>query len=151
MKLFKLSLILLLIGLGTYYIWPENQLNGIDKVDKLVVYKKNHLLEVLNKNKVIASYSISLSKNGLDKKHKCGDGLTPEGNFRVQKRTHSDFHKAIDIGYGCNVLIHGQKYGWIGKFHRWIDWTQGCIALTNSEIDELYKVISNGCPISIKP
>jgi murein L,D-transpeptidase YafK len=99
--------------------------------------------------KIIASYSVSISKNGLGAKKKCGDHLTPEGQFRITKRTWSAYHKGIDVGYGCDVLIHGQKYGWVGKFHRWNDWTLGCIALTNPEIDELYDAVENGCPIEI--
>ncbi len=84
-------------------------------------------------------------------KKKCGDHLTPEGQFQIKKRTWSAYHKAIDVGYGCDVLIHGQKYGWVGKFHRWKDWTLGCIALTNLEIDEIYDAVDNGCTIEIMP
>ena len=118
-----------------------------------MVYKTDHVLKLYYQGKIIASYSVSISKKGLDAKKKCGDHLTPEGQFRITKRSWSAYHKAIDVGYGCDVLIHGlgQKYSWAGKFHRWKDWTQGCIALTNPEIDEIYDAIDNGCPIEIMP
>jgi murein L,D-transpeptidase YafK len=140
-----------LITLLTYYFLPEQQLTPGQKADKIVVYKSDHVLKLYYQGEIIASYSVSISKNGLDAKKKCGDHLTPEGQFRITKRTWSAYHKGIDVGYGCDVLIHGQKYGWVGKFHRWNDWTLGCIALTNPEIDELYDAVENGCPIEIMP
>ena len=150
-KIIRYILFGLLIALPIYYFWPENQLTPGQKIDKLVVNKEQHTLEVFFKGKLIATYQVSLSKKGLAKRQKCGDNLTPEGRFLVKKRPSSAFHKAIDVGYGCDVLIHGQKYGWIGKFHRWRDWTSGCIALTNTEIDEVYDAVDNGCLIEINP
>lgn len=141
----------LLASLALYYFWPENQLTPGQKIDRIVVNKEQHTMEVFFNGELLASYHVSLSKKGLAKRQKCGDNLTPEGRFHVKKRTSSAFHKAIDVGYGCDVLIHGQKYGWVGKFHRWKDWTLGCIALTNPEIDEVYDAVENGCPIEIYP
>jgi murein L,D-transpeptidase YafK len=138
-----------LITVLTYYFLPEQQLTPGQKADKIMVYKSDHVLKLYYQGEIIASYSVSISKNGLGAKKKCGDHLTPEGQFRITKRTWSAYHKGIDVGYGCDVLIHGQKYGWVGKFHRWNDWTLGCIALTNPEIDELYDAVENGCPIEI--
>jgi murein L,D-transpeptidase YafK len=150
-KIIRYSLLALLIALPLYYFWPENQLKPGQKIDKILVKKEQHILEVFYKGELLASYPVSLSKKGLAKRRKCGDNLTPEGQFRITKRTWSAFHKGIDVGYGCDVLIHGQKYGWVGKFHRWNDWTLGCIALTNIEIDEIYNAVDNGCPIEIMP
>lgn len=58
-----------------------------------------------------------------------------------------------DWGKCCDVLIHGQgeKWGWAKKFHRWIDLTDGCIALTNDEVEEIFNVIRNGTIIEINP
>lgn len=149
-KLRILAITSLLTAIG-YYFFPEQQLVPGQKADKIVVYKTDHVLKLYYQGKIIASYSVSISKKGLDAKKKCGDHLTPEGQFRITKRTWTSYHKAIDVGYGCDVLIHGQKYGWVGKFHRWKDWTLGCIALTNPEIDEIYDAIDNGCTIEIMP
>jgi len=140
-----------LITLMSYYLLPEQQLTSGQKADKIVVYKADHVLKLFYQGKIIASYSVSISKKGLDAKKKCGDNLTPEGQFHITKRTWTSYHKAIDVGYGCDVLIHGLKHGWIGKFHRWKDWTLGCIALTNTEMDEIYDAVDDGCIIEILP
>ncbi|MBM3424235.1 MAG: hypothetical protein FJY06_01940 [Bacteroidetes bacterium] len=152
-KIIRYFFLGLLIALPIYYFWPESQLTPGQKIDKMVVNKEQHTLEVFFKDELLATYQVSLSKKGLAKRKMCGDSLTPEGRFHVKKRTTSAFHKAIDVGYGCNVLVHGlgQKYSWAGKFHRWKDWTQGCIALTNTEIDEIYAAVDDGCPIEINP
>ena len=147
MKIFGIGSI---ITFALYYLYPEQQLSSGQLSDQIVVYKSQHKLELYKHGKIIATYSVSISKKGLDAKEKCGDNLTPEGKFRITKRTQSAYHKGIDIGYGCDVLIHGQKYGWIGKFHRWKDWTLGCIAVTNDEMDEIYAAVENGCLIEIK-
>lgn len=139
------------ISLVAYYFYPEQQFSTGQMSDKIVVYKADHVLKLYYQGEIIASYSVSISKKGLDAKKKCGDNFTPEGKFRIKKRTWTNYHKAIDVGYGCDVLIHGQKYGWIGKFHRWKDWTLGCIAVTNDEMDEIYAAVRNGCPIIINP
>ncbi len=93
--------------LALYYFWPENQLTPGQKIDKMVVKKEQHTLEVVFKGELLATYQVSLSKKGLAKRKMCGDSLTPEGRFHVKKRTSSAFHKAIDVGYGCDVLVHG--------------------------------------------
>jgi murein L,D-transpeptidase YafK len=147
-RIFGVTSLLTLVG---YYFLPEQQLTPGQKADKIVVYKADHVLKLFYQGKIIASYSVSISKKGLDAKKKCGDNLTPEGQFRITKRTWSAFHKGIDVGYGCDVLIHGQKYGWVGKFHRWNDWTDGCIALTETEMKEIYEAVTPNCPIEINP
>lgn len=151
MRKLKILVFGTIISLLGYYFYPESQLTKGQQADKIMVYKSEHVLRLYHQGKIIASYSVSISKKGLDAKKKCGDNLTPEGQFHIKKRTWTAYHKALDVGYGCDVLIHGQKYGWVGKFHRWKDWTLGCIALTNPEIDEIYDAVDNGCPIEIYP
>ena len=145
---------LMFFGLLCYYYYPERQLKVGQKADKIVINKANHELLLYFRKDLIASYSVSLSKKGLDKKTIKGDNLTPEGSFKAKKRTATKFHKAIGVGEWedcCLVRIHGQKYSWVGKFHRWLDLTQGCIVLTNDEIDEVFKAIENGTQIEINP
>ncbi|MFM7595339.1 MAG: murein L,D-transpeptidase family protein [Flavobacteriales bacterium] len=151
MRKLKILVFGTIISLLGYYLYPESQLTKGQQADKIMVYKSEHVLRLYHQGKIIASYSVSISKKGLDAKKKCGDNLTPEGQFHITKRTWSAYHKAIGVGYGCDVLIHGQKYGWVGKFHRWKDWTLGCIALTNTEIDEVYDAVTDGCVIEIRP
>lgn len=150
-KKFKFLFWGLLLALTIYYFYPESQLNPSQRVDKIEIYKKEHTLKLFYHDRAIASYPISISKLGLAPKRICGDNLTPEGTFHLTKRTWSAYHKAIDLGYGCDVLIHGLKYPWIGKFHRWTDWTLGCVALTNDEIDEIYNAVENNCIVTIYP
>ena len=103
----------------------------------------------------------------MNKKTRPGDSLTPEGRFKGKKRTQTQYHKAIAVGeWGdcCDVLIHGLGNGYspeifnvkiimgrFKRFHRWRDWTLGCIALTNDEIDEIYKAVNNNVIIEINP
>lgn len=89
--------------------------------------------------------------------------------FIDSKNPKSGYHKNLGISYpneediqnakfegvepGGEIKIHGLRngLGFIGKFHRWYDWTAGCIALTDSEIDELYRSVEMGSPILIQP
>ncbi len=151
-----LTLLSVFISLSVYYVWPEKQLKKGQKIDKILVFKSEHILKVFFKGDELASYSISLSKKGLAKRTKQGDNLTPEGTFKLQKMSRSNYHRALGIGKWetcCGVRIHGSKNGlsFCGKFHRWIDWTEGCIALTNDEIDEIYAGITSNAVIIIYP
>ncbi len=149
-----ISSLLLFFGLAMYYIYPEQKLNDGQKADKIIVNKVDHELLLYYKGEFIASYSVSLSRAGLGKKTMQGDNLTPEGRFRGKKDLVTKYHKAIGVGQWedcCLVRIHGQEHSWIGKFHRWVDWTEGCIALTNDEIDEIYNAIKVGTIIEINP
>ena len=146
--------IIAILGLIGYYFSPENKLAVGQKADKIVINKASHELLLFNNEDLLASYSVSLGKKGLGKKTREGDNLTPEGRFKGKKRSQTKFHKAISIGeWGdcCAVLIHGQEVGWIRKFQRWMDWTEGCVALTNDEIDEIFSAVNNGVIIEINP
>lgn len=155
-KIIFITILTLILGLTVYYFYPEQGLKDGQKADKIVVNKADHELLLYYKDDLIASYSVSLSKNGLGKKTMKGDTLTPEGRFKAKKGLATKFHKAIGVGEWedcCRVRIHGlkQEFGWVGKFHRWVDWTEGCIALTNNEIDEVHKAIVDGTMIEINP
>ena len=112
--------------------------------------------------------SLGAEPNG-DKEFE-GDKKTPEGIYYINdKNPNSDYHKNLGVSYpnnvnqrqaknlgklaGGDIKIHGLKNnsGFIGKFHRWYDWTLDCTAVTNQEIDELYNAVSVGTPIEIKP
>jgi len=57
------------------------------------------------------------------------------------------------VNPGGSILIHGigEKYGWVGALHREVDWTEGCVAVTNEEIEEIWKLVAVGTPVEIKP
>ena len=99
---------------------------------------------------LLKTYSISIGR-GEWGMHDRESNLTPTGSYTVSKMAISSFHKALPISYGDQIEIHGihNHLGFIGKFHRWVDWTRGCIALTDEEIDELYATVSTSTTIQI--
>jgi murein L,D-transpeptidase YafK len=155
-KIILLISLMALSGLMFYYFYPEEKLTEGQKADRIVINKAQHELLLYSKKQFIASYAVSLGRNGLGKKTKSGDWLTPEGIFKGKKLKQTKYHKAISIGkWGdqCGVWIHGigDEYGHLKRFHRWRDWTKGCIALTNDEIDEIYNAVDDGVIIEINP
>ena len=119
---------------------------------------------------MIKAYKVSLGKHPIGHKEMEGDSKTPEGHYTIDsKNPNSAYYLNLGISYpsladrqrakgegknpGGDIKIHGMKngYGFIGKLHRLINWTDGCIALTNEEMEELYHLVDIGTPIEIKP
>ncbi len=138
--------------------------------DKIVVEKAKRKLSLYSKGRLLKQYSIALGKNPVGPKCQEGDGKTPEGFYLIDGRNpHSSYHLSLRISYpnifdvlrarelgvapGGGIEIHGMKngYGWIGAGHRHVDWTKGCIAVTNEEIEELWRVVPDGTVIEIRP
>jgi murein L,D-transpeptidase YafK len=138
--------------------------------DRVVVLKKERTLQLVNRGKVVKTYKIALGGDPVGPKTRQGDHKTPEGTYVLDFRnTHSQFHKAIHISYpsdrdraaarakgfspGGDVFVHGlpNGFGYVGAAHRLKDWTDGCIAMTNEEIDEIWKSVADGTPIEIRP
>ena len=138
--------------------------------DRVVVLKKERTLELLRAGKVIKSYKVALGGDPLGPKTRQGDHKTPEGVYVLDSRNaHSQFHKSIHISYpntrdraaaqakgfspGGDVFVHGlpNGYGWIGASHPAPDWTDGCIAVTNEEIEEIWNALPDGTEIEIRP
>jgi murein L,D-transpeptidase YafK len=143
---------------------------GLPKADRIVVVKHERKLMLMHAGKVLKTYSIALGTAPTGAKERQGDHRTPEGVYFLDSRNeHSQFHKAIHISYpsaedrkraarlgvspGGDIFVHGlpNGYGFVGAAHRLHDWTDGCIAVTNSEIDEMWSLVPNGTPIEIKP
>jgi len=140
------------------------------KADKVLVFKHNRELQLLSKGKVFKSYKIALGGEPLGPKVQQGDHKTPEGFYLLDRRNpKSQFHRALHVSYpngndrerarkqgvapGGDIMLHGlpNGYGAIGAAHRLKDWTDGCIAVTNEEIEEIWKLVPNGTPIEIRP
>jgi murein L,D-transpeptidase YafK len=140
------------------------------KIDRIVVEKSARKLFIFRDGKHIKSYRIALGRNPVGAKQEEGDMKTPEGTYKIDSRNaQSSFHLALHVSYpsdednrraavrgvsaGSDIMIHGihNGRGWIGAFHRWKDWTAGCIALTDEEIEELWQVIPDGTMIEIRP
>lgn len=99
---------------------------------------------------LLKTYTISIGR-GAWGMHDRESNITPTGSYSVSKMAVSSFHKALPISYGDEIEIHGlhNHLGFIGKFQRVIDWTRGCIALTDPEIDELYTAVATTTTIEI--
>jgi len=175
MKAISFILFLLLIVVYTsYYIFVTKEVNSIkiqkDSIDKLVVYKSKHQLLVYSNAKLIKTYKIAIGQNSVGDKEFEGDKKTPEGNYTINsKNPNSGWHKNLGVSYpnnediaqaksfgkpvGGDIKIHALRngLGFIGKFHRSYDWTNGCIAVTNEEVDELYDIVKIGAVIEIQP
>ena len=158
----------LAIYLYAHHNW--NPLPAATTIDRIVVEKSARRLSIFRDGNQIKTYRIALGRNPVDAKREEGDMKTPEGIYKIDGRNpRSSFHLALHVSYpseedaeraaargvsaGFDIMIHGIQNGrgWIGAFHRWNDWTAGCIAVTDEEIEELWRVTPDGATIEIRP
>lgn len=157
------------IAVGSPII-PRETVYRIIEADSLVVMKSLKELRVYIDGPVDRVYCIGLGANANGHKLHRGDRRTPEGLYTIDWRnSESDFYKALHISYpndadkararkrrvhpGDNIMIHGrpneaatlEAFDWVGN------WTDGCIAVDNSHMDELWSLVPDGCPIRILP
>ena len=149
---------------------PDWQQYGTQKADKIVVFKSQRKLELLRNGEVIRSYHIALGRNPIGPKLERGDGRTPEGTYFIDRRNMaSDYHLSLHISYpettdieraaalnvdpGANILIHGEPniLNEEGKANLLKDWTAGCIALHNTDMDEVWRLVDDGVTVEIHP
>jgi len=135
------------------------------KITEIVVKKSKRKLYLFSGDEIIKSYKIDLGFTPKGHKNFEGDGKTPEGSYKIdRKNANSKYHLSIGISYpnpkdrhfaelkgklpGGDIFIHGTD-----KPFRWFqrDWTAGCIALSNKEISEIYNSVEIGTPIFIEP
>ena len=140
------------------------------KADSVLILKKDHVLELLAGGKVIRTYKVALGRGGLAPKEREGDARTPEGHYMIDAcNAESHYHRALHVSYpsaedrkraaqlgvtpGGAIMIHGlpNGMGWMGASHRLYDWTLGCIAVTDSEIEEVWNLVPVGTPVEIRP
>ena len=140
------------------------------KVDAVVVLKSERTLNLLAQGKVIRSYKVALGGVPVGAKEQQGDHKTPEGHYVLDRRNpKSMFYRSIHVSYpnerdrhnaekkgvspGGDIMIHGLPNGTgaVGAAHRLVDWTDGCIAVTDSEMDEIWTLVADGTPIEIRP
>ncbi len=140
------------------------------KADRVVVVKSQRTLTLMSRGRILKAYRVALGGNPVGPKERQRDHKTPEGIYTLDRRNaHSQFYHSIHISYpdaqdrvraaklgvppGGDVYVHGlpNGYGWIGSSHRLKDWTDGCIAVTNEEMDEIWRAVPDGTVIEIKP
>ena len=138
--------------------------------DKILIEKKERRLTLISKGKVLKTYKIALGGNPNGPKERQGDNKTPEGTYVIDSRNRdSRYHLSLHISYpnekdkkrakqlgvspGGDIMIHGIKNGfsWVGDLHTEVDWTKGCIAVTDEEIEEIDKLAPNGTIVEIRP
>ena len=148
----------------------KNKIPVDARADKVVVSKKDRTLTLLNGGKTIKIYEIAVGANPVGPKSQQGDHKTPEGSYILDRRNErSRFYRSIHISYpstadmeraaglgvppGGDIMIHGlpNGFGWLGDIHRLYDWTDGCIAVTDEEMDEIWRAVPDGTPIEINP
>jgi len=144
--------------------------SGEPIADLVVVNKAKRELLLMRGGKVLKSYRVALGRNPVGPKTRQGDGKTPEGVYSISGRNAaSAFHRALRVSYpnaadraaarrhglnpGGDIMIHGlpNGQGYIGPAHRLTDWTEGCIAVTNAEIEEIWRLVPDGAKVEINP
>lgn len=138
--------------------------------DSLVLTKSRRELVAYYHGGAVRSYYVALGRSPIGDKERIGDNRTPEGLFYIEGRNpNSRYHLSLRISYpdathraraaklgvepGGDIMIHGlpDEQAAFGPAHRDYDWTNGCIAVTNKEIEELFRAVRDGTPIQIKP
>jgi murein L,D-transpeptidase YafK len=140
------------------------------RADRILILKSERKLQLLNSGKVLRTYKVALGPNPKGHKEREGDGRTPEGVYVIDYRNgKSQFYRALHVSYpnaadraaarkrgvslGGMIMIHGlgKQYGWLGSAHTARDWTLGCIAVTNEEINDIWNLVADGTPVEIRP
>lgn len=159
--------ILLLAGWGAATAQPP-AVEG--SADRIVIEKAAHRMTLYAGERLVRTYAISLGGGGLAPKVRSGDRRTPEGDYRITGRNpRSRFHLALRIGYptpaqvaaarakgidpGGDILIHGlpNGRGALAALYKGRDWTDGCIAVTDPEIEEVWTLVRDGARVRITP
>jgi murein L,D-transpeptidase YafK len=140
------------------------------RADRIVVEKAGRRLTLMWQGRPVKAYRVALGRDPVGKKRCEGDHRTPEGIYRIDSRNaQSAYHRSLHVSYpntedtadarrlrcspGGSIMIHGlpNGYGWIGASHRLRDWTLGCIAVTDPEIEEIWSAAPNGTMVEIRP
>ncbi len=162
--LFKNLFIILLLSLNVAFAVSSQ------KADRVLVIKSEHRLILINNGEIFATYNVTFGSNPNGHKQSQGDQKTPEGKYVLDyKNANSDYYKSIHISYpnkkdrenakrlgvspGGNIMIHGQLNGWewAAPIVQLFSWTDGCIALSNKDMDQIWLAIDPGTPIEIWP
>ncbi len=148
---------------------PPEMAPQSEQADRVVVNKAARTIRLERDGKIIAEYGISLGGSPMGHKMREGDERTPEGSYVIDWRNpRSVAYLSLHISYpsdedrqaaaahgenpGGNIMIHGLPNGWgaLGPLHRWFDWTDGCIAVTNAEMRAIWSLIPDGTPIETR-
>jgi murein L,D-transpeptidase YafK len=140
------------------------------EADLVIIEKAERRLTLYSHGRRLATFEVALGRSPVGPKRCRGDNRTPEGYYHVAgRKENSDFHRALRISYpspddveraraaGCDpggdIMIHGLKtdMGADSRRHREVDWTQGCVAVTNDEIERIWALVPDGARVEIRP
>ncbi|HHH36450.1 MAG TPA: hypothetical protein ENK48_06435 [Gammaproteobacteria bacterium] len=162
--LFCIACLFPLVGTASGTLPPDA------RADYIVIEKSKRRLTLISHGQVLKSYRVSLGREPVGPKIQEGDDRTPEGIYRIDYRMrNSAYHLALHISYpnqedverarrrgvspGGNIMIHGigSARARVGKLHPLFDWTNGCIAVTDEEIEEIWRLTPVGTVVNIQP
>lgn len=174
-SLFRLILLILALTIGVLALFrhrappPPADLPPLSgQIDRILIEKSARRLTVFRGQRALRSYRIALGFSPAGDKLKLGDGRTPEGRFRINRRNDaSAFHLSLGLDYpqaediarakaigyspGGDIFIHGQPNAYFGRATLRKDWTAGCIAIADGEIEELWRITRIGTEVEIWP
>lgn len=173
LKVFLVSLLIVCVAAAGVLVAAHLNLHPLPSdavADRVLVEKAARRLTLLRGGAALKTYRVALGRAPMGAKEYEGDQRTPEGIYTIDfHKPDSDYHLALHVSYpeqwdidraaaeglsaGSDIMIHGIRNGrgWIGAFHRRNDWTAGCIAVTDFEIEEIYRAVPDGTPIEIRP
>jgi murein L,D-transpeptidase YafK len=163
------ALTLLVVSCAVGWASPQTT-EGQKIADKIVIAKSARTMTLEEGGQPLKTYKVALGGQPVGAKQQQGDHKTPGGEYFVDaKNSRSQFYMALHLSYpnaadrlqarklgvnaGGDVEIHGlgKQYGWIGARHRLTDWTDGCVAVTNEEIEEIFRIVPIGTRVEIRP
>jgi murein L,D-transpeptidase YafK len=137
---------------------------------RVLIEKSARQLTLIRNGRVLRRYHVSLGSTPAGAKERQGDGRTPEGIYRIDSRNaYSKYHRSLHVSYpnaadrlrasrlhvspGGEIMIHGTPNRWRGLpfVFAHTDWTKGCIAVSDAEIEEIWKLVPNGTVVEIRP
>lgn len=149
---------------------PPDLLEPLPQADLILVRKGERRLYLMRRGEVLRSYRVALGLNPVGHKERSGDFRTPEGRYRIERRNpRSDFFLSLQVSYpnsrdaayarrngwapGGSIMIHGlpNEPRKNADYYATQDWTDGCIAVSNAEMLEIWMFVSNNTPIEIEP
>ena len=167
----KASKIIILIG--CVFVFPFSLVakkSENPRADRIVIEKEARRMTLYHGKDTLKVYSVSLGKDPIGAKQKQGDHKTPEGHYVIDWRNpNSAYHRSLHISYpsssdsenakargvtpGGYIMIHGLPNGMpdLGPLQSFADWTDGCVAVSNSEMDEIWDLVADGTPVDILP
>ncbi|MBP3345408.1 MAG: L,D-transpeptidase family protein [Alphaproteobacteria bacterium] len=173
MRMSRINVFFLLLAALTFWVTPAigRMFLPEEPADKILVQKSERKLYLLKNGEVLRSYHIGLGPNPVGHKTQEGDGKTPEGKYKINGRNpKSAYHLSLRVSYpnaedkanaakrgvspGGDIMIHGLPNA-LSKLRAEKllkkDWTAGCIAVSDKEIEEIWRMVPNGTEIEITP